>query len=65
MLTQDHALTAQDFLTASDRALDETTLFRAARACEQADDWGESDLLPECDRTVAPGRRNLGCGKYD
>ena len=41
MLIQNHALTAQDFLTASDRALDETTLFRAARACEQAAEWGE------------------------
>ena len=65
MLIQDHALTAQDFLTASDRAFDETTLFRAACACEQATEWGEWRPLPECDRTVAPGRRNLGCGRYD
>jgi hypothetical protein len=41
MLTQDHARTAQDFLAASDRAFDETTLFRAACAYEQATDWGE------------------------
>ena len=38
MLIQNHALTAQDLLTASGRAFDETTLFRAARTCEQAAD---------------------------
>ena len=41
MLIQDHALTAQDFPAAFGRAFDETTLFRAACACEQATDWGE------------------------
>lgn len=41
MLIQDHAVTAEDLLTASGRAFDETTRFRTAYACEQATEWGE------------------------